>query len=207
MSETPLDREHILNKALELAMESSWASFSMSQLADSLNCSIADIGQYFRSKDDMAELFFDRADRAMWALHSKESFRGLDDKDKLTECIFYWFESLSPYKSLVREMLTYKLEPGHFHLQAHGVTRISRTVQWFLEVAEREHRGLKRIVDESAVTSVYLISFSYFLSDKSEQHANTRSLLKRLMHKLDQGYELFILSRRDHSAAGENQDG
>jgi len=206
MTETPLDREHILDKAIELAMESSWASFSFSELADSMNCSIADIAQHFRSKDDMAELFFDRADRAMWSLHSDQTFRTLPDDEKLFECIICWFESLSPYKPLVKDMLGYKLEPGHFHLQGHGVTRISRTVQWFLEVAEREHSGLKRIADEFAVTSVYLTSFSCYLFDNNEQHAKTRALLKCLIHQVDKNHNLFSLSKSHRSGPSENNN-
>lgn len=204
MTETPLDREDILDKAIELAMESSWASFSFSQLADSLDCSIADIGQHFRSKDDMAELFFDRADRAMWSLHADESFRTLTDDEKIVECIMCWFESFAPYKPLVKDMLGYKLEPGHFHLQGHGVTRISRTVQWFLEVAEREYSGVRRVADEFAVTSAYLTCFSCFLFDKSEQHAKTRTLLKRLIHQIDNKHNLFSLSKRHTSGPTEN---
>ncbi len=206
MTETTLDRQHILDKAIELAMVSSWAAFSFSQLADSLDCSLADIGQHFRSKDDMAELFFGRADQAIWSLHANETYRTLPDEDKLFVCIMQWFESLSPCKPLVKEMLGYKLEAGHFHLQAHGVTRISRTVQWFLEVAEREHSGLKRIADEFAVTSVYLISFSCYLFDNSERHAKTRALLKRLILQIDRGHKLFALSKSHHCGLSVNKD-
>ncbi|MCJ8279778.1 MAG: hypothetical protein MJK14_07590, partial [Rivularia sp. ALOHA_DT_140] len=68
------------------------------------------------SKDDMAEAFFNRADDAMLNLASAEEYRDLSSDDKLVECIMVWFEALSPYKPLVREILAYKLEPGHFHL-------------------------------------------------------------------------------------------
>ena len=143
MTETNLQRQRILDQAIELALESSWASLSFTRLADSLDCSLSEIGQHFRSKDDLAEALFDRADQAIWALASDESYRNLTGEDKLIECIMCWYESLTPYKPLVKEMLGYKFEPGHFHLQAHGVTRISRTVQWFLDVAQRDHDGFK----------------------------------------------------------------
>ncbi len=206
MTEKPLDRQQILDQAIELALQSSWESLSFSQLADSLNCSLADVAQHFRSKDDMAEAFFDRADRAMWALNSDKTYRNLSDEDKLFECIMCWLESLAPYKPLVKEMLGYKLEPGHFHLQAHGVTRISRTVQWFRDVAEREHNGLKLVADEFAVTSAYLAGFSCFLYDKSEGHSKTRSLLKRLLHQIDQGHKLFTFGSSRNTDSSENKD-
>ncbi len=206
MTGISLDRQRILDQAIELALQSSWSSLSFSQIADSLNCSLADIGQHFRSKDDMAEALFDRADRAIWKLSSNESYRCLSDKDKLFECIFCWFESLMPHKPIVKEMLTYKFEPGHFHLQAHGVTRISRTVQWFLDVAGREHDGLKRTADEFAVTSAYLTSFSCYLFDNSQGHARTRALLKQLIKQIDQGHKLFAFNSRQQSDPRQNKD-
>ena len=206
MTEESPDRQCILDKAVELALQSSWSSLSFSQIADSLKCSLADIGQHFRSKDDMAEALFDRADHAIWELSSSESYRNLSDEHKLFECIICWFESLTPYKPIVKEMLTYKFEPGHFHLQAHGVTRISRTVQWFLDVAGREYNGLNRIADEFAVTSAYLTSFSCYLFDSSQGHARTRSLLKRLIQQIDQGHKLFTFNSRQQSDPNQSKD-
>ncbi|GAA3930517.1 hypothetical protein GCM10022277_29040 [Litoribacillus peritrichatus] len=102
----------------------------------------------------------------------------------------------------------YKLEPGHFHLQAHGITRVSRTVQWFngsmvqwfngsmvqwfLEVSDRKYSGLKRIADEVAITSAYLASFNYFLFDNSENFTDTRSFLNQLINRVNSGHNLFF---------------
>jgi ubiquinone biosynthesis protein COQ9 len=196
MTKNTLPPDIVLEKAIILAQKSSWESFSLTELASLLNCSLSDIKQFYRSKDDLAEAIFNRADDAMLGLSSAEEYRNLTSDDKLLECIMVWFEFLAPYRPLVREILAYKLEPGHFHLQAHGITRISRTVQWFLEVSDRKSTGLKRIADEVAVTSAYLASFSFFLFDNSEQHANTRALVKSLLRKINQGQQLFFTSAR-----------
>jgi ubiquinone biosynthesis protein COQ9 len=194
MTKNTLTPDVVLEQAITLARQNSWESFSLTELASLLDCSLSDIKQFYRSKDDMAEAFFNRADDAMLNLTSTEEYRNLTSDDKLLECIMAWFESLAPYRPLVRELLAYKLEPGHFHLQAHGITRISRTVQWFIEVSDRKNTGLKRIADEVAVTSAYLASFSFFLFDNSEKHANTRALLKSLLRKINQGHQLFFTS-------------
>ena len=194
MTTNTLTPHVILEKAIILAQKSSWESFSLTELAFLLDCSLSDIKQFYRSKDDMAEALFNRADDAMLSLSSAKDYRNLTSDDKLFECIMIWFESLAPYRPLVREILAYKLEPGHFHLQAHGITRISRTVQWFIEASDRKNTGLKRIVDEAAVTSAYLASFSFFLFDNSEQHANTRALLKSRLRKINQCHQLFFTS-------------
>ena len=206
MTEAHSDRQRILQQAIQLASESSWSSLNLTQLADSLDCPVAEIGRHFRSKDDLAEAFFDQADEAMWALASDQDFRSLGSEEKLFECIICWLESFSPYKPLVREMMAYKFEPGHFHLQAHGITRISRTVQWFLDVSEREHGGLKRITDEFAVTSAYLTTLSCFLYDNSESNRKTRDLLRRLIQQIDRGHDFFSLETCRRRAWAENKD-
>jgi AcrR family transcriptional regulator len=146
---------------------------------------LSDIKQFYRSKDDMAEALFNRADDAMLGLALDEEYRHLASDERLVESIMTWFESLTPYKPLVREILAYKFEPGHFHLQAHGITRISRTVQWFLEAADRKNTDCSRIVDEMAVTSAYLMSFRSFLRDDREGHVKTRNLLKSLLRHIN----------------------
>ncbi|WDE07453.1 TetR/AcrR family transcriptional regulator [Thalassomonas viridans] len=176
------DPQAILDKAIELAGVSSWENFSLLELASGLHCDLSHIKHYFRSKDDMAEALFNRADKVMLATHSRASFLSVDEA--LVSAIMCWFECLSPHKPLVREILAYKLEPGHFHLQAHGLTRISRTVQWFLHVSGRSYSGINRILDEIAVTQAYLISFSFFLFDNSDKHQATRNLLTRLIKKI-----------------------
>jgi len=194
MTQRKLNPDAILDKAIELAQQSSWKTYRLSELAVLLGCSLSEIKQFYRSKDDIAEALFSRADDAMLNLTSTKEHQALSSDEKLAECIMVWFDSLSAYKPLVREILAYKLEPGHFHLQAHGITRISRTVQWFMEASDRKNTGLKRITDEVAVTSAYLASFSFFLFDNSKQHACTRSLLKRLIKQISKGQRLLFSS-------------
>ncbi len=195
----------ILDQAISLAQKSSWQSFSQRELAAQVDCPLSVIKGFYRSKDDMAEALFNRADDAMLSLSSDPDYLAQPSKIKLVQCIMTWFQFLAPYRPIVREILAYKLEPGHFHLQAHGITRISRTVQWFLEVSGRQYSGLKRVADEAATTSVYLASFSFFLFDKSEGSANTQSMLERLINRIDKGHGLFFSSDNDRKSC--KQDG
>jgi AcrR family transcriptional regulator len=162
MMKTTLTADMVLDKAIALALEKNWESFSLVELAEVLGCSLTDIKHFYRSKDDIAEALFDRADNAMLAFASSNEYLQLSSKEKLVEGIMAWFLVLSDYKPLIREILAYKLEPGHFHLQAHGLTRISRTVQWFIEVSGQQKEGISRIAYEVAITSVYLASFVFF---------------------------------------------
>lgn len=196
----------VLEKAVVLAQKSSWESFSLTELASLLRCSLSDIKQLYRSKDDMAEALFDRADDDMLSFASDKKHKSLTSDEKLVESIMVWFESLEPHKSIVREMLAYKLELGHLHLQAHGITRVSRTVQWFIAASDRKSNGLKRIADEIAITSVYLSSFSFFLFDDSKQHTNTRALIKKLLRKANRCERLFFTTPRTKTTSTSQEN-
>lgn len=179
MSTFSAEHDAILDAALHLALHSSWEAFSLLQLAEARELTLADIARHFRSKDDLAEALFDRADAAMLALPADEDEPA---DERLFIRIMAWLEYLAPYRRLVREMLAYKLEPGHLHLQAHGITRISRTVQWFMEAARWQASGAGRIGGEILLTGIYLTTFAGFLADGSEQHQATRTLLRKLLH-------------------------
>ncbi|AWL12714.1 hypothetical protein HMF8227_02261 [Saliniradius amylolyticus] len=179
-----LSDDTVLNKALELARSTSWEDFNINELAIGLDISLSDLYRCVRSRDDLADLLFDRADTNMLDASQKPGFIQQTAEARLAHCISSWLETLAPYKPLVREMLGYKLEPGHIHLQAHGITRISRTVQWFLTAARWQPQGLSRIVTELGVTSVYVITFGRFLSDDKLNPPHLKAQLQARLQPL-----------------------
>ena len=48
-----------------------------------------------------------------------------------------WLGGMAAHRALTGQMLLYKLELGHLHLQAGALLRVSRTVQWWREAARR----------------------------------------------------------------------
>ena len=95
---------------------------------------MADVYTCYPQKDDLVEAFFDRADHALLNLPIPGNLEA-SVPERLHIAIFSWFDALAEHRTLIPQMLGYKLEPLHIHLQAAGITRISRTVQWFMEVA------------------------------------------------------------------------
>jgi hypothetical protein len=73
------------------------------------------------------------------------------------------------------------------HLQALGVMRISRTVQWMRDVAKLPEVGWRREVGEAALTTIYLTTLTRWLFDESAQAEATRRLLDRLLARAEQG--------------------
>ena len=171
--------DRILDQALELAEAHSWEAVRLHTVADALQIGLDDVHRCYAQKDDLVEAWFDRADRTMLAIANEYS--GLPQQERIENVIMDWLLALSRYRRVTRQMLMYKLEPGHFHLQVLGLMRISRTVQWIREAARLETGGLRRIIEEISLTKIYLAVFSRWLFDDSTEYEHTRSLLGRLL--------------------------
>lgn len=177
--------DDILDRALELANSSSWESIRLYEVAKDLGVGLDEIHRYYRQKDDLAEAWFNRADNSMLSESSRPGFHMLDGRIRLQRVIMAWIMALAPYRSATRDMLKYKMEPGHVHLQAAGVLRISRTVQWLLEAAGSKTTRLSRIAEEIGTTAVFVSTVIYWFTDNSEGFAKTEKLLDRMLRKAE----------------------
>jgi len=102
-----------------------------------------------------------------------------DPAQILDSALLAWLDSLSAHRAVTGQMLLYKLEPGHIHLQVLGLMRISRTVQWWREAAGRQTLHLRRIAEETLLTGAYLRSFVHWLRHADEGSAEFRAYLRR----------------------------
>ena len=169
-------REPILDTALSIADSSSWERLTLQQVALAMQISLADIYYHFQTKDELVDAWFDRADVAML---SAQISAELPAKERLQQAIQHWLAAITPYHKLSGQMLLYKLEPGHIHLQLAGVLRISRTVQWLREAAGLSASGMARIGQELALTSLFVTIFIYWLHDSSANQQRSLALLQR----------------------------
>ncbi|MGZ8163592.1 MAG: hypothetical protein ACXWTT_12075 [Methylobacter sp.] len=177
----------ILDTALSLAESSSWEKIHLYMIAQALEISLDQIRQNYPQKDDLVEAWFDRADSAVLNMGTSPEFINLSVRERLHKVIMTWFESLAPHRRITSEMLLYRLEFGHIHLQALGIMRISRTVQWFREAARIDTTSLRRILEETGTTTIYLMSFARWLNDDSPGFSKTREFLDRLLLNAEQG--------------------
>jgi AcrR family transcriptional regulator len=179
MDTRPADR--MLDAALGLGELRGWDAFHLHDIARELGVPLSEIHRHFRQKDDLAEAWFDRADRMLLAVPDMPGWTDLPVRERLFQAIMAWLDALRPHRRLTRAMLGYKLHPEHLHLQAHGLTRISRTVQWIREVAQLPATGLRQEAEEVVLTGIYLTTFGQWLRDESPDSSATRKLLQRLL--------------------------
>lgn len=177
--------ERILDSALELGEHRGWDEVHLHDIARLLNVTLADIHRHYAQKDDLAEAWFDRADRALLAMYETPEWALLSQRERLFRAIMAWLDALAPHRRLTAAMIGYKLHPEHLHLQAHGVTRISRTVQWIREISCLPTTGLRRELEEAVLTTTYLIAFARWLRDDSPGAQRTRALLDRLLARAE----------------------
>jgi AcrR family transcriptional regulator len=170
-------QDRILDTALEQAEATSWERLRLHAIAETLGITLDDIRRHYPQKDDLVEAWFDRADRALLGRERPADFTARPLPERLHQVITSWLDALAPHRRLTREMLAYKLEFGHVHLQALGLMRISRTVQWFMEAALYDSTGLQRILDECALTTIYLATFARWLFDDSGHGLKSKEAL------------------------------
>ena len=176
-------RQRILDKSLELAAQSSWEKLRLYDVAAALALSLDQIREHFAQKDDLVEAWYDRADSAMLKTAEEKAFLELDMPHRLYKLIMAWLDALAKYKTVSRDMLLYKLEPGHIHLQVLGALRVSRTVQWLREAAHQDSTHLRRILEEIGLSSIYLMTFIYWMNDASDNQERTRAFLGRKLER------------------------
>jgi AcrR family transcriptional regulator len=169
----------ILDSALDLAERCGWERLQLFAVAEALHVDLEAIARHYRSKDDLVEAWYDRADQALLRHARDPALRDLTPAQRFEELLVAWLEALAAHRRLSAQMLLYKLEPGHLHLQVLGLLRISRTVQWWREAARRERHHLARILEESLLTGVYLRTFAHWLRHPEEDEAQLRAFLRR----------------------------
>jgi ubiquinone biosynthesis protein COQ9 len=176
----------ILETALELAESGSWENLHLYAIAQRLNINLDQIRQCYPQKDDIVEAWFDRADIAVLNIEPGPDFLKLSVRERLHKVIMTWLEALAHHQRLTGEMLAYKFELGHIHLQTLGIMRISRTVQWFREAARVDTTGIRRILEETGTTTIFLMTFARWLNDTSPDSRNTQDFLDHALLKAEQ---------------------
>jgi ubiquinone biosynthesis protein COQ9 len=189
-------RLRVIDAALRLADRGGgWDAVRVHAVAREAGATLAEVQRLFCDRDAIAEGFFDLADEALLALPEQPGWAARPARVRLCQAILAWLDALAPHRRLARGMLAYKLQPEHLHLQARGIMRISRTVQAIREVALLPATGWQRELEEAALTSIYLATFTCWLADATPRSQRTRRLLETLLSMAARGAGWLRLDR------------
>lgn len=174
-------RDKIINTALALGAGMSWEAVRLHDVADALGITLNDVRHYFREKEDLVDAWFDRADSLMLKEAEAPDFLALTPRQRLHRLMMTWLGALAPHRRVTTQMICGKLEPGHLHIQIPGLLRISRTVQWMREAARRDATAIRRALEETGLTTIYLMTFVCWMNDDSSGSASTHQFLDRCL--------------------------
>jgi AcrR family transcriptional regulator len=183
------ERNRIVEAALELGKQQSWEAVRLHAVAEATGISLNKERLYFREKEDLVDAWFDRADSAMLQEAEAPDFQVLSPRQRLHRLIMTWLATLAPYRNVTRQMIYGKMELGHVHIQIPGLMRVSRTVQWIREAAHLDATHVRRALEETGLTSIYLMTFFYWMKDNTPNSEKTSCFLDGLLgttEKLDQ---------------------
>ena len=175
------EQNRIVDAALELGKKQSWEAVRLHAVAKVTGISLNKERTFFREKEEIVDAWFDRADSAMLQEAEKPDFRALGPRQRLYRLIMTWLATLAPYRNVTRQMIYGKMEPGHLHVQIPGLLRISRTVQWIREAAQLDSTYVRRALEETGLTSIYLMTFFYWMKDNTPESEKTSCFLDNLL--------------------------
>ncbi len=183
------ERNRIVEAALELGEQQSWEAVRLHAVAEATGISLNKERLYFREKEDLVDAWFDRADSAMLQEAEAPDFQVLSPRQRLHRLIMTWLATLAPHRNVTCQMIYGKMELGHVHIQIPGLMRVSRTVQWIREAAHLDATHVRRALEETGLTSIYLMTFFYWMKDNTPNSGKTSCFLDGLLgttEKLDQ---------------------
>ncbi|MDN5753518.1 MAG: TetR/AcrR family transcriptional regulator [Nitrosospira sp.] len=171
-------KDQIVDTAVELGEQKSWEAVRLHDVAVALGITLDEVRAHFREKEDIVDAWFERADSAMLKAGQASDFSYLTPRQRLHRLIMIWLGAFYPYRKTTRQMIYGKLEPGHIHIQVPGLMRVSRTVQWMREAAGRDATYVRRALEESGLTTIYLATFFYWMKDNSAGSTRTSRFLE-----------------------------
>ena len=171
--------ERLLDAALALADRGGWDAVRLHDAARAAGLTPAEAHRLVRGKDGLAELWFDRADRALLRAGDDAHRAGVPERERLLRSMLAWFGALGSHRPATLAMLRYRLRPDHLHLHLAGAARTSRTVQWWREAARLPSTGWRREAEEAALTAIFLGAMATWSLDPSPELRRTRGWLER----------------------------
>jgi AcrR family transcriptional regulator len=178
-------KERIVDTAIDLADEVGWPAVRLHAVAARLGVTLPDIHKHFPDLDAVANAWLSRADDAMLAVAERADLADEPAPQRIMAALVAWHTALGGRRSMLRSILSYKLQPNHIHLQAALVVATSRRVQWLREAARLDATGRQKSVEELGLTMLFAATVVRWLNDDSENFARTRDFIARRLDCAD----------------------
>jgi AcrR family transcriptional regulator len=172
--------ERIVDTAIALAEERSWANVRLHDVATRLDIGLDVIGSRFRDLDAVANAWFGRARHALLRTPT-DLLTDRAPPERLHVAMMSWFDALAPHRAVAGEMLRAKLHPSHPHHWVPMIFDLSRLMHDFLDVARIASTGRQRALAEVGLTLIFLAT----LRDWLREAGRTPELLLGRLRRAD----------------------
>ena len=177
-------QDRILKAALAIAGEEGWASAGLSAVAARAKVSMSELRRHFRDTDAIADAWFRVGLDAMLAPPPR-GFSRRPAAARLEILMRRWFDALAPHRRVTAEMLSAKLWIFHPHHYVPMVFNLSRLIQWLRDLAGLDAGGLRKQIEETGLTALFLATLAVWCRDDTENQERTRAFLKRRLAQAD----------------------
>lgn len=173
--------ERIVKTALAIAEESGWANLRLRRVAARLGVSLSEVHRRFRDQDAIADAWFARAFAAMLTAAERAGFARRPARERLEILLLAWFDALAPHRRVTATMIAVKFYPPHPHHWMPAIFSVSRLIQWLRDAAGFDAGGVRRSVEEIALTGLFLALLAVWARDESTGQKRTRRSLARAL--------------------------
>ena len=177
-------QDRILKAALAIAGEEGWASAGLSAVAARAKVPMLELRRHFRDTAAIADAWFQVGLDAMLAPPPRR-FSRHPAAARLEILLRRWFDALAPHRRVTAEMLSAKLWIFHPHHYVPMVFNLSRLIQWLRDLAGLDAGGLRKQIEETGLTALFLATLAVWCRDDTENQERTRAFLKRRLAQAD----------------------
>lgn len=190
--------KHILDRALELAVERGWRAISLSDIAAAAKVPLSQLYAIYPSKTAILDAFSQDLDRQVLSATDAEAPEG-SARDRLFDVVMRRLDAMEPHREAMRAILNGARRDPLMALASLG--QFMRSMACMLEAAGISAEGVRGAIRVEGLAAIYLATLRVWLSDESEDRARTMATLDSRLRRAERWAGILDRRRPRRSAA------
>lgn len=194
--------QHIIKTALGLAASGHWTSSGLRDIAEAADVSLAELHALYPSKTAILKAHFDSVDASV--IGAKFAFEEADGpRDRLFDVLMRRFDALSEDREgVIATLNALRRDPITALCLSSG---LPGSMRWMLETAGIKATGPSGRLIVKGLSAVWLATLRVWMSDDSEDMAQTMSALDKNLRRAERLYSFLPTGRQNRRPAEPEQ--
>ncbi len=185
-----IDKDEIVERALEMAATQGWAELSLRDIAEGADLSLAQLHELFEDKTDILVALGRRIDRRVLE-NMGDVDPEISPRDHLFDILMERFDVLNDYRAgLLAVLDSFKCDPKQAVI---SMPHLCRSMTWMLEAAGVETTGIRGALKVTGMTGVYLNVLRVWREDESADLSKTMAALDKDLGRAERVVNMFAL--------------